>query len=88
MAIIYYPVSAQTYVRAVSGGQMVEQYVDVASDQIIVLSGSTPGTAAVDFITASYARTYLISASYSDNSGTSSFSLGGGASVLQTQVFS
>ena len=87
MAIIYYPASAVTYVRRVSGGQMIEQYIGVAPDQIIVLSGSTVG-AAVDFITASYALTYeyMFTSSFSSQS---IVALEGAAGlILQTQIFS
>lgn len=57
MAIIYYPTDAQVFTRQVAGGQMIEMYIDVAPNQIIVISGSTPTTASIDFITASYAAT-------------------------------
>jgi len=93
MAIIYYPANAVTYVRRVLGGQMIEQYIGVAPDQIIILSGSTVG-AAVDFITASYALTYeyMFTSSFSSQSYFSSQSgvaLEGGAGlILQTQIFS
>ncbi len=84
MAIIYYPVNAQTYIRRVVGGVMNELFIDVAPDQIIVLSGSTVGNA-IDFITASYALTYLISSSVCD---TASYAKNaGGASVLEIQTF-
>lgn len=72
MAVVYYPVSASTYVRRVSGREMIEQYIDVAPDQIIVLSGSNVGNA-VDFITASYALTWAVSMSLADYATTASY---------------
>lgn len=92
MAVVYYPVSASTYVRRISGREMIEQYIDVAPDQIIVLSGSNVGNA-VDFITASYALTWAVSMSLADYSTsasyattssyspTSSFAIGGGTQI-------
>ncbi len=82
MAIIYYPSGSLTYTRQVSGGQMIEHHISVASNQIIVLSGSVPATASTDFISASFA----VSASFAANAGSGG---GGGSSdYIGNQVFS
>ena len=85
MAIIYYPANSTVYSRRVGGQQVIEQYIDVAPDQIIVFSGSTQPTASTLFITASYALTYATMSSLAE---TASYALtGGGADILQTQIF-
>lgn len=86
MAIIYYPANSVVYARQVGGMQVIEQYIGVGPDQIIVFEGTNPATSSTLFITASYALTY---ATMSSLAVTASYALtGGGASILQTQVFS
>lgn len=58
MAIIYYPSGSTQYVRTATYGGMIEQFINVAPNQIIYLSGSTIGVPA-DIATASYALTAL-----------------------------
>ena len=62
MAIIYYPSGSTQYVRTATYGGMIEQFINVAPNQIIYLSGSTIGVP-TDVATASYAQTASVSIS-------------------------
>jgi hypothetical protein len=84
--IIYYPTDATVYTRQVGGQGITEQFISYAPDQVIIISGSTQPSASTLFVTASYALTY---ATMSSLAITASYALtGGGAGVLQSQVFS
>lgn len=76
---IYYPTSAQVYVRQVGGPDRVtEQWIGAGPDQVIIISGSYPPTSSMYFITASYAMTFAVSTSLADSAsyaGTASYSL-------------
>ena len=87
MAIVYYPRDAQVYVRTPVGAAMTGLYIDVAPNQIIILSGSGVTSASTDFVTASYALTYLVSMSRSDLADTASVALNGGISIIESRMF-
>ncbi len=90
MAIVYYPKDAVTYVRTAPGAEMTGLFIDVATSQIIILSGSMPFSSSVDLITASYALNYLVSSSKADTADTASFAQNAASAVdvLGNQVFS
>lgn len=62
---IYYPSNAVVYIRQVGGGQVTEQYISYAPNQIIIISGSYPPIAATNFVTSGFALT----ASFALNGG-------------------
>lgn len=87
MAVIYYPSNAIVSFKSLASG-MTGLFVNVSPDQVIVLTGSVNSTSA-DFLTASYALSFLASSSHADTATTASFALSAAtaADILGNQVF-